>query len=308
MQYCKNAGRNLKYLAEKGRKIWITSSSEVILSKEVLSYLVGRVSILRLYPFSIKEFLRAKGQKEFTPKILERNVWEHLTFGGYPKVLLTDDIEMKKTILRDLYETMILKDIARTFSIEDITSLEEFVKYLAINTGGIVSYEKLSKTIKLSFQTVKKYLSAMEKSYLVIRVLPFCKNKSKEIAKQPKVYFIDSGLRNAITRSFEAAIGGNLFENYVLSELIKLGVFPKYWHTKTGAEVDFIIEKENGVFPVEVKLDSDEGMGKGLRSFIETYKPKKAFIIFYKGEEKEMAINGCKVMFRNVVGIRDILA
>jgi len=76
VQYCKDSGRKLKYLADKGRKVWITSSSEIILSKEVLSYLVGRVSIIKLYPFSIREFLTLKGQKEATPQALRRNdVW-----------------------------------------------------------------------------------------------------------------------------------------------------------------------------------------------------------------------------------------
>src|SRR3989338_3563551 len=63
VQYCKDAGRNLKYLADTQKKLWITASSEIILGKKVLSYLVGRVSILKLYPFSLQEFLNFKQQK-----------------------------------------------------------------------------------------------------------------------------------------------------------------------------------------------------------------------------------------------------
>jgi hypothetical protein len=120
VQYCKEAGIKLKYLVDKGKKIWITSSSEIILGIEILSYLVGRVSIIRLYPFSLREFLIAKGQKVVTTGILERSIWEHLTYGGYPKVVMNDDTEIKKIILKDLYDTMVLKDVAMTFSIEDI--------------------------------------------------------------------------------------------------------------------------------------------------------------------------------------------
>src|SRR3989344_3688371 len=122
VQYCKDAGINLKYLAEKSHKIWLTSSSEIILSKEILSYLVGRVSIIRMHPFSLGEFLEAKGKKEFTRETLNRLIWEHCIYGGYPKVVITEDIETKKIILKDLYETMILKDIAKTFSIKDLNS------------------------------------------------------------------------------------------------------------------------------------------------------------------------------------------
>lgn len=307
VQYVKDAGKKLKYLADKDRKIWITSSSEIILSKEVLSFLVGRVSIIRLYPFSLQEFLNLKGQKEFTKKMLERSMGEHITFGGYPKVVLTEDIELKKTLLKDLYDTMILKDIARTFQIEDLKSLEDFTKYISLNIGGLISYENISKNMKISFQTLKKYLDAMEKSYLIIRVLPFFRNKLKEITKQPKIYFIDTGLRNIISKKFDSEIDGKLFENYVLSEFIKLGLLVKYWRTKSKAEVDFVIEKDSEIIPVEVKIKPDYTIERSLRSFIEAYKPKKAFIIFYKGERKEISVNGCKIIFTDILDARKLL-
>jgi len=175
-----------------------------------------------------------------------------MLYGGYPKVVLSKDVEMKKTILSDLYETMLFKDVARTFSIEDIRSLEEFSKYLAIGIGNILSYGDLSNSLNLSFQTVKKYLDAMEKSYLITRVHPFFTNKLKEIVKQPKIYFIDTGLRNIIAKRFDVEPDGKLFENYVFSEIIKMGLTPKYWRTKTKSEVDFIVEKEKDIIPIEV--------------------------------------------------------
>ncbi len=308
VQYCKDAGKKLKYLADKNRKIWVTSSSEIILSKEVLSYLVGRVSVTKLYPFSVQEFLNMKGQKELTAKILERNVWEHLTYGSYPKVISVEDIELKKTILRDLYETMILKDIAKTFSIEDLKSLEDFSRYLSLNIGGLFSYEKVSKDINLSFHTIKKYLDAMEKSYLIARVSPFYTNKIKEIIKQPKVYFIDTGMRNVIAKRFDSEPEGKLFENYVLSELIKIGFSPRYWRTKSKAEVDFIIERDSEIIPIEAKIKAEKGkVERSLRSFIETYKPKMAFVVSYNEIEGETKINDCKIIFTNILKMRKLL-
>ncbi len=308
VQYCEDAGRKLKYLADTGKKIWITSSSEIILGKEILSYLVGRVSILRLYPFSLREFLTSRGQKEVTPAILERNIWEHAIYGGYPKVVLAEDPEAKEIILKDLYDTMILKDVARTFSIEDIRALEEFAKYLSLNIGGMVSYENISRDIKISFQTIKKYLDAMEKSYIIVRVPPFYTNKTKEIIKQPKIYFLDTGLRDIVAKTFGAEPDGNLFENYVLSELIKLGFMPKYWRTKSKAEVDFIVERDNAIIPIEVKLNAQVGrIERSMRSFIETYKPKTALVVTYKGEKGEMKVDGCKVMFTNALEMRQLI-
>lgn len=308
VQYCRETGIKLKYLADTGKKIWITASSEIILGMEILSYLVGRVSIIKLYPFSLQEFLNSKGQIEVTQSILERNIWEHIIYGGYPKVVMTEDPEIKKIILKDLYDTIILKDVAMTFSIEDIRTLEVFAKYLSLNIGGLISYENVSRNVKLSFQTLKKYLDAMEKSYVIIRVPPFYTNKNKEITKQPKIYFVDTGLRNAVARTFSAEINGNLFENYILLELIKMGFAPKYWRTKSKAEVDFVVEKENMIIPIEVKVNAEPGrIERSLRSFIDTYKPKTALVVAYKGEKGEMKVNGCNVIFTDALNMRDLL-
>jgi len=309
IQYCKDAGRKLKYLVDSGRKLWITSSSEIILAKEILSFLVGRVSIMKLYPFSFDEFLIAQGQKTTTSKIIQRAIWEHMRYGGYPKVVLTKDPEMKKTILADLYETMLLKDVARTFAIDDIRSLEEFSKYLAQSIGNILSYNDFSSSLHVSFQTIKKYLDAMEKSYLIMRVYPYFTNKLKEIVKQPKLYFVDTGLRNTITKEFDVGSDGKIFENYVFSELLKLGIIPKYWRTKTKTEVDFVIEKEKEVIPIEVKLQADsDKIERSMRSFINQYHPKTGLVVTYKGNKGTIKIDGCTVHFVDIVGLKKHLA
>lgn len=310
VQYGKDAGAKLKYLADKGRKLWLTSSSQTILGKEVLSWLVGRISLLRLYPFCLAEFMKAKGQKEMTPQIARRIVWEHVVYGGYPKVVLTDENGMKKTILKDLYELMVLKDVARTFSIDDLGSLEKFSRYLSHSIGNVVVYGKLAGDIGISYQTVRKYLNAMEKSYLIMLVEPFFTNKLKEVTKQPKIYFLDTGLRNAIANVFPERLEGEgkLFENYVLSELVKSGFFPKHWLTKTGAEVDFIIEKGGSLIPVEVKLRATAGkVERSMRSFISAYKPKVALVVSFEAEAGKCDIEGCRVVFTDVHGMLGIL-
>jgi len=308
VQYCKDAGPKLKYLVDVGRRLWITASSEILLGKEVLSHLVGRVSVLRLHPFNLGEFTRAKGQREFTPEILHRMISEHATFGGYPKVVLTDGTEMKKTILRDLYETMLLKDVARTFAIDDIRALEDLGRYLAVNAGSLLSYQALSDNLGLSFQTVRKYIAAMEKSYLVTLIRPFFTNKGKEISKSPRVYFLDIGLRNVIANEFKAEPDGRTFENYVLTELVKLSHPIRFWRTKAKAEVDFVVERPGGLAPIEVKLAcSSDQVTRGMRSFIERYTPDEAFVVFYRGEERQRKVGNCRVRFTDVSGLATAL-
>ncbi|NYZ73987.1 ATP-binding protein [Candidatus Micrarchaeota archaeon] len=310
VQYGKDAGGKLKYLADKGRRIWITSSSQVILAKDVLSWLVGRVTILRLYPFSLPEFMRAKNQKEAAQPVMRRLIWEHAVYGGYPKVVTTDGPDMKKTILRDLYELMVLKDVAKTFSIDDIGSLERFARYLSHSMGNVLVYGKAASDMGLSFQTVKKYLDAMERSYLICRVEPFFTNKLKEVTKQSKVYFVDTGLRNAIANDFPSDLEerGKLFENYVFTELLKLGLKVKYWQKKSRAEVDFIVEKNDSPVPLEVKLSPRAAkIERSLRSFIEAYKPKMAIVVSYDGVPAETSLNGCRVVFTDVPGLAGLL-
>ncbi len=305
VQYGKDAGIKLKYLADKNYKLWVTSSSEIILGKDVLSHLVGRVSILKLFPFSLREFLRARNVRVLTEKVKERVVWEHANYGGYPKVVLTEDVELKRTMLRDLLETMLLKDVSKTFSIEDIDALEKLTKYLAVNTGAIISYENITALLGISFQTLKKYLEAMEKSYIIKRVMPFYTNKAKELSKKPKAYFIDTGLRNAVVKSYGVDVEGKVFENYVLTELLKKDLVVKYWRTKTKAEVDFVVEHDGSLIPIEVKTTAVFKISRSLRSFINTYNPKEAFVVFYKGKEKEMLVNKCRVKFTDIFGLLD---
>ncbi len=308
IQYCRDAGSKLKYLADTGHRIWVTSSSEILLSKDVLSYLVGRVAILRLYPFSIHEFARAKGYRTVDEVIAKRIIWEHALYGGFPKVVIEDNVEMKKEYLRNLHETMLLRDVTRTFSIDNIGAVERLSRYIAINSGAIFSYTNAANTVGISYQTVRKYLDAMVKSQIAVEVPPFFTNRTREISKQPKVYFLDTGLRNSVVGMYPMDMNGELFENYVLSELVKMGFKPKYWRTKEKAEVDFIVEKDGIVIPIEVKLKATtEKVERGLRSFIEKYSPETAVVISYSGERCERNINGTNVLFEDIWGLWNLL-
>jgi uncharacterized protein len=308
IQTCNNAGINLKYLNDTGNRMWITSSSEVLLGKEVLSFLVGRVSIVKLYPFSLSEVIRAKKRVKKEKTQVMRSIRELISYGGYPRVVLEKDPELKKVLLRDLFETMVLRDISNVFNINDIRALERSVQYLANMFTGQLSLENMSKDIAISFKTLKSYLSAMEKSYLVKLVQPFFTNPNKELIKQPKIYFIDNGMRNAISGNIGMEIDGPSFENLVFTELIKIGYEPKYWRKKTGVEVDFVIKVGNEMIPIEVKLkDQELKVESGLRSFIDQYSPKRAFVVTPDSEEGDIKVNGTIIRFIDLVNMKNAL-
>ena len=300
IQYAKEAGSKLKYLADTGRKLWITSSSQTMLGKEVIGWLVGRASILTLYQFSFEEFLAAKNQRETTETIILRLVDEHMRYGGYPKIVLEAEKDNKEMLLKDLYQTMVFRDVARMFNIEDLGAVERLAVYLSHRVGDMLVYNKICSDLSLSFQSVKKYIDAMEKSYIIKRVSPFYKNKLNEIIKQPKLYFIDTGLRNAIANDFALRIEsrGKLFENYVFSELIKAGIELNFWQSKSGAEVDFVAKVGNEIIPVEVKLkENDLRVERSMQSFIDEYAPSRGFIVFREGKIGEIEKHGCKIKF-----------
>ena len=309
IQYCKDPGSKLKYMADTGHKLWVTSSSEILLSKDVLSFLVGRAGIMRLYPFNIHEFLKAKGYKVVDEEILKRVVWEHALYGGFPRVVLEESVEMKKEHLRNLHETMILKDVSRTFSIENISVVERLSRYIAINSGTILSYSNMANALGISYQTLRKYLDALGKSGIIVEVPPFFTNRSREITKQPKMYFLDTGLRNSVAGFYPRDMDGLLFENYVLSELIKMGFKPRYWRTKSKAEVDFIVEKDGNIVPIEVKVSADsEKVERSMRTFIERYEPEYAIVVFYSGEKDEKKVNSTNVLFEDIEGLWKLMA
>ena len=303
VQYCSEAGTRLKYLVDTGHKLWVTSSSEVLLGRDVLSYLVGRVSVHRLLPFNLREFLRARGQRVLTPGIEEDLVREHMIFGGYPEVVLAEGAATKEKDLSDLRLTMVMRDMARMFSIQNLGDIEWLSLFLAQHPGVALKIEDLAQHMGVSRPTAKKYLDAMERSYLVHMVRPFYTNKRKELVKQPRVYFLDTGMRNAIARHLEAEPTGHLFENYVLTELLKMGLEPRYWRTKTKLEVDFVVERDGGAVPVEAKLQLDRRVSSGLGSFIRQYQPRRAMVVGLRGEEASRVVDGCDVRFLRVPGL-----
>ena len=303
VQYGTEAGTKLKYLVDTGNKLWITSSSELLLAKEVLSYLVGRVKVLRLHTFNFPEFLKAKGLKVL-PKVARSGlVTEHINYGGYPRVVLSEDTEFKRDYLKDLIEILLLKDVVNTFGLRNMTGLERLVRYLALFPGDLLNKERAASELEINRHTLTQYLDAMEKSYIIHRVRPFFTNKRKEMVKQERVYFLDTGLRNAVVNEFDAQVGGRVFENYVLVELLKMGYRPNYWRTRAKAEVDFVID-EAGIIPIEVKSHMDpRRIGKSLRSFIESYEPQRAYVVGLKGTSGETQVNTCKVVFTDLPGL-----
>lgn len=296
-QYAKKGGKHLKFLydSHSGKKIIISGSSSIELTIKAAKFLVGRLLSFPLYPFSFKEFLLAKDpqlgkliaqEEKPSPsfvKQVEPHLNEFLLFGGYPEVVLADDFLTKKTLLQNIYQLYFLKDVAALANLVEDWKLKNLARLLAVNLGGLTNYTQLTTAANIDFKTLKSYLNFLEKTFIILPVPPFFTNKTKEITKSPKIYFLDLGLRNALINSFEPILlrrdAGFLRENFIAAYLLNHNLEPHFWRTKSGAEVDFVVTKEGN--PISIEIKSALGQMKtsrGLQSFIHHYRPREAFV------------------------------
>lgn len=299
VQYIKKAGKLLKLVFDEipNLKIIITGSSTLDIN-EVGSFLVGRVLLFEMHPLSFKEFLSTKSEKLFRYYIekrinlengnkigefiflneLNELLKEYVAYGGYPAVVLEDNIEKKKILLKNLFETYIEKDIVKAYGPNYRKKVVDLIKVVASSNGAIINYSDVSKLTGIYEKELKNVLRTLEETYVIKLVLPFHKNLSTEIRKNPKVYFIDLGMRNNACSRYEFGEEefGKLLENFVLLQIKNKRI--NYWRTTAKAEIDFVIEQKT---PLEVKSMNTK-ITRSFRSFIETYTPERAFLLNLK--------------------------
>jgi len=327
-QYVTDSGQKLKLVYDKFKeraKIIITGSNSLELEGATAKYMVGRMFSLNLYPLSFKEFLRSKEERIFNlwekrnkkikdifwgERSLElksfstdpyenemRRHWEeYCLYGGYPAVVNEKRKEVKKDILDALVQTYINKDVVHLLKQEDIKKFRDMVRILAGQTAQILNYNQLSNDTGSYHEKIKHFLSLLEETFLIKRIYPYHKNLTTELKKTPKGYFLDSGLRNALLSSYgEMKIRpdrGEIVESVTLFNIIasfKREEKVSFWRTMGGAEVDFVVQKESLVYPIEVKYKKKKvSVSRSWYNFIENYNPKSFFVLTdgFWGEKK----------------------
>lgn len=299
VQYSKDSGKKLKYLYDNFNiKIFISGSSAAEISIQSLKYLVGRIFTFVLLPFSFREFLSAKdpalmrlyAKGEYKSEIVSRlnkHLKEYILYGGYPRVVLAGSPEEKITILKNIFNTYLLREIKDILGLSEDHKLTSLLKALSLQIGNLINYSELSGITGFSYGDLKKYANILEKTYISSFVRPFQTNKRIELVKNPKVYFFDLGFRNICIDNFseERTDKGAIYENFIFCELIKMDEKPKYWRTKSGAEVDFILERSGKPLPLEIKTTlAEDSLTKSFNSFVEKYSPNKGYIVSLEHE------------------------
>ncbi len=274
-QRVKNIGLTLKLFVDTFPEIQVaaTGSSSLDLSNEIKEPLTGRKYEFHLFPFSLSELTQKYSDSEIT-RLLER--W--LITGMYPDII--NQPESAQVHLKELADSYLYKDILQYQDIRKPEVLEKLLVSLSLQIGNEVSYNELASSLGVSKKTVAHYIDLLEKSFIIFRLGPFSRNLRSELTKMRKIYFYDTGIRNALILNFNALDirqdTGVLWENFLISERIKYtansGIMCNsyFWRTHQQQEIDYLEETQEGLHGFEIKWQK-KGREKAPKAFLESY-------------------------------------
>lgn len=270
----------VRMLLDKKRHVVITGSNASLLSRELGTRLTGRHLRYELFPFSFKEFLGLMNKK---PSI---NSFQTYFFkGGFPEYLKIGRAE----ILQELFNDILIRDIAARYKIKNIKILKEMALYLITNIGKEFSYNSLKKIFSLgSVHSIISYISYFEDSYLLFTTPKFDYSLRKQLVNPKKVYSIDNGLAHVNSASFSED-KGRMLENMVFLNL-RRGYRDIFYFREKG-ECDFVVkEGEKIKYAIQVCYELDEeNKNREISGLIEAMKKfnlKEGFILTYNQEDK----------------------
>ncbi len=303
----------LKEYELKTSFLYATGSNSKLLSKEIGSTLSGRYLDILVYPLNFKEFLSFKGvniSNEFeliSNKLkIERFFEEYINYGGFPKIVLTDDIEIKKAELKSYFDSILLRDIIARYKLDNFLKLEQLSVLLLSNISNLISINKLKNLLSVSFDTIEKYIEYLQNAFLIYIVKKFDWSLKKQMANPKKVYSIDTGLSKRI--SFEVGKNkGDLLENIVFLELKRRFEEIFYYKTKENYEVDFLIkeqEKITHLIQISYTLNDEKTKKREIRSLIKAKQElncKAKLLILTMDENEKIKIENEKIEVINVI-------
>jgi len=256
-------GINIKIILDNlpNLKVIVTGSSSLDLASKISEPLTGRVWSYHLYPISFLELSAFKNRAE-----LDDNLEERLIYGSYPEIFSYESSLQKLEYLQNISDAYLYRDLLEFGNIKNSSKIRDLLKLLAFQIGSQVSLSELGTSLSMSKDTVARYIDLLEKSFIIFRLSGFSRNLRKEVTKMDKIFFYDLGIRNILIDNLKSLKdrndSGNLWENFLLIERMKLNaikqnLYSKYfWRTHTGAELDYVEEKNGTLFGFEFKSGS----------------------------------------------------
>lgn len=300
-QHLDEAGLFLKGLVDLGlpNPLYVTGSSSYHLRSRTRESLAGRSARVQLHPFSLAEVSASHGS---LPPILRKarareDVLRQAVFGGYPEAWLS---EHPADVLVRLREAFLIRDASDLYRVQNLDAFRRLLGLLAAQVGSLVNVSEWAGICGVSRPSIVSYLDALEESHVIRRVRPFVGGRRSELTRNPKTYFADNGLLSAAAGQFgsfpERLDRGPLLENWVAAELLK-HLDPldpteelRFWRSKSGAEVDFVLTRPEGLTAIDVKASASRRrtLSRSAHSFIEAYQPTNFLVVHLgaKGEER----------------------
>jgi predicted AAA+ superfamily ATPase len=192
-QRVKNIGITLKLFVDNfhDRQIVATGSSSLDLSNEISEPLTGRKYEFHLFPFALAEL-----SNRYTKLELNRLLEKRIVFGMYPEIV--EKLNEAEVLLKSLAASYLYKDVLQFQSLKRPELLEKLLTALALQIGSEVSYTELANLLGVNKDTVANYIQLLEKAFVIFRLSPFSRNLRSELTKLRKIYFYDTGIRNAL--------------------------------------------------------------------------------------------------------------
>ena len=281
-QRVKDIGLTLKLLADNFPDIQViaTGSSSFELSDRIIEPLTGRKLEFYLYPLSIEELGSIYSDLEIN-RLLENRI----IYGMYPDIIL--NIDNRDAYLKELARSYSYKDILVYQNIRNHDVLIKLLQALALQIGSEVSYNELSNLLGIDKKTVENYVDILEKAFIIFKLRSFNTNKRNELKRLRKIYFYDTGLRNALINNLNPLSirqdTGALWENFVISERIKflrnhaIDRQSYFWRTLSKQEIDYIEEEAGNIHGFEIKWKKDKL--RAPKSFTDSYPDAEYSII-----------------------------
>jgi len=261
-------------------KFVVSGSSAKLMSEELATLLAGRDISIEVFPLSFREFLEFKNLevKDLRDVIIRKKdilmyLREYIEYGGFPEVVETENIEKKKEILRRYVETILIKDVKKRYNIREVEYLDFLASYYLSNISSLISFNKLSKLLKIPVKTVERYSKYLETSRIIFFIPKFSFSLKERKISPRKIYSIDTGICNAYGFKFMENYG-RLIENVVAIDLIRTRNEIYYFKDYQQREVDFVVKKGLNItklIQVTYANSKDEIEKREIKSLLRAY-------------------------------------
>lgn len=290
----------------KEAKIFVSGSNSHLLSSEFSTVLTGRQLPLVIYPLSFEEFL-SFNKIEITGKLdlinkktkIKKAFDEYLQFGGMPKQVFLKNGDDKFLLLRNYFEDILSRDLINRFKIRQTEKLKTLVKFYFSNDSSLISFNGISKFLKIPLSTVERFSEYLTYPYLIYFVNKFSFSLKEQTVNPRKIYISDLGLRNSISFDFSGN-KGKLLENLVFLYLLKIGKEVYYYRTTNNLEVDFLVkekQKIKSLIQVCLTLKDFKTKDREINSLVKAMQELKLKegLILTKDEEDIIEIGGKEI-------------